>query len=176
MYKEVKLFTEPEELLSWAAEKRHSIQISREDAELLLKYLKGHDYAVGKASNGDMVRINTLGDVRIVEEYSLDDLIDRVSEWNYEMIVDADTKRKNPANFLEFANEQNRYQNLLEEEKKIDSMFAQTSYGKHIELVARELAGELIKTMEKEQSLEECVKDVADCIRSSIVENRGRSR
>ena len=104
MYKKVKLFTEPEELLSWVAEKSHSIQISREDAELLLNYLKGHDYAVGKASNGDMVRINTLGDVRIVEEYSLDDLIDRVSEWNYEMIVDADTKRKNPENFLEFAN------------------------------------------------------------------------
>lgn len=176
MYVEVKLFTEPEELLSWAAIRHPTFQMNREEAELLLNYMEGHAYAVGAAANGEMVRVSIQEDTESVEAYSLDELIDAVSEWNYEMLQDADTKRRNPANFIEFANEQARYESLLEEEKRLDPLFDQTVYGKHIDRIAKELAGALIDSLECEERLDVCVQEVADCIRGCSTDNKGRGR
>ena len=173
---EVKLFTEPEELLSWAATRHPAFQMNREEAELLLNYMEGHAYAVGAAADGEMVRVSIQEDTETVEAYSLDELIDAVSEWNYEMLQEADTKRRNPANFIEFANEQARYESLLEEEKLLDPLFDQTVYGKHIDRIAKELAGALIDSLGCEEQLDACIEEVADCIRGGVTDNKGRGR
>jgi len=173
---EVKLFTEPEELLSWVAIRHPTFQMNLEEAELLLNYMEGHAYAVGVAANGEMVRVSIQEDSESLEAYSLDELIDAVSEWDYEMLQDADTKRRNPANFMEFANEQARYECMLEEEKRLDPLFDQTVYGKHIDLIAKELAGALIDSLECEERMESCVQEVAACIRGGITDNKERGR
>lgn len=91
---------------------------------------------MGIDDKGNMVRVD-VSDIQETEEvYSLDDLIDDVSEWNYELLTDADMKRKNPENFIDFANEQARYEKLIEEEALLDPLFDQTLYGKHLDELA----------------------------------------
>ena len=40
----------------------------------------------------------------------------RTLKINYELILDADAKRHNPKDFIEFTSEQNRYESLKKEE------------------------------------------------------------
>ena len=47
MGKEVKLFTEPDELLRWLDENDILMNLSKEDGQILLNYMEGHDYAIG---------------------------------------------------------------------------------------------------------------------------------
>ena len=166
MDREVKLLTEPAELLAWVASSVPEFRMNREGAEILLNYMEGHDYRVGIDTAGNMVRVDVSDANHIIEEYSLDDLIDDVSEWNYELLTDADMKRKNPENFIDFANEQARYEELVEEEALLDSLFDQTLYGKHLDELAVELATMLIAGVEAEEELECAVGIVAEQIRN----------
>ncbi len=175
MDKEVKFLTEPGELLSWVASCVPEFKMSREGAEILLNYMEGHDYRVGIDIAGNMVRVDVSDVNNIMEEYSLDDLIDDVSEWNYELLTDADMKRKNPENFIDFANEQARYEKLIEEEALLDPLFDQTMYGKHLDELAVELATMLIDGVEVEEKLESAVGIVAESIRNSTTD-KGKGR
>lgn len=166
MDNEVKLLTEPGELLAWVASCVPEFKMSREGAEILLNYMEGHDYRVGVDTAGNMVRVDVSDANSLLEEYSLDDLIDDVSEWNYELLTDADMKRKNPENFIDFANEQARYEKLIEEEALLDPLFDQTLYGKHLDELAVELATMLIAGAEAEEELECAVGIVAEQIRN----------
>ena len=172
MDKEVKLLTEPGELLAWVARCVPEFKMSREGAEILLNYMEGHDYRVGCDTAGNMVRVDVSDANSLVEEYSLDDLIDDVSEWNYELLTDADMKRKNPENFIDFANEQARYEKLIEEEALLDPLFDQTLYGKHLDELAVEFATMLIAGVEAEEKLESAVGMVAESIRNSTTDKR----
>ena len=171
MDNEVKLLTEPGELLAWVASCVPEFKMSREGAEILLNYMEGHDYRVGVDTAGNMVRVDVSDANSLLEEYSLDDLIDDVSEWNYELLTDADMKRKNPENFIDFANEQARYEKLIEEEALLDPLFDQTLYGKHLDELAVELATMLIAGIEADEELECSVGMVAEQIRNSSTDN-----
>lgn len=166
MDNEVKLLTEPGELLAWVASCVPEFKMSREGAEILLNYMEGHDYRVGVDTAGNMVRVDVSDANSLLEEYSLDNLIDDVSEWNYELLTDADMKRKNPENFIDFANEQARYEKLIEEEALLDPLFDQTLYGKHLDELAVELATMLIAGIEAEEEIECAVGIVAEQIRN----------
>ena len=175
MDKEVKLLTEPAELLAWVASYVPEFKISREGAEILLNYMEGHGYRVGIDVAGNMVRVDVSDANNVMEEYSLDDLIDDVSEWNYELLTDADMKRKNPENFIDFVNEQARYEALIAEEALLDPLFDQTLYGKHLDELAVELATMLIAGVEAEEELEYSAGVVAERIKNySTDKGKGR--
>ena len=82
MEKEVILFTEPEEVLSWLAENDILMNLSKEDAQILLNYMEGHDYAIGFQDN-HMIRQDLAEENGEVEPYTIDEVIDAVCEWNY---------------------------------------------------------------------------------------------
>ena len=69
---------------------------SIEDAAILLNYMEGHDYAIGIDSDGKMYRQDVAEENGEIEPYSIDDVIDTVCEWNYELILDADAHRNDP--------------------------------------------------------------------------------
>ena len=58
MDKEVALFTEPEELITWADQFDILLNITREEAELLLNYMEGHDYAIGHNEEGKLYQVD----------------------------------------------------------------------------------------------------------------------
>lgn len=47
MKQEVKLFSEPEELVEWLDENDLLMWLEVEDAQILLDYMEGHDYGIG---------------------------------------------------------------------------------------------------------------------------------
>ncbi|MBR4138969.1 MAG: multidrug transporter [Lachnospiraceae bacterium] len=174
MEKEITFLTKPEELLGWVADAAPEFQMDQDGARILLNYMEGHDFRVGIDAAGNMVRVDVSEVEERVESYSLDDLIDAVSEWNFELLTEADEHRKSTTNLIDFANAQARYEQLSEEEQKLDVLFEQTLYGMRLKEKAMELAKKLILGVE-EQNLEKAVGMVAECIRNDVTD-KGKSR
>lgn len=171
---EVTLFTKPEELVAWLDDNDILMGIGVEDAQILLNYMEGHDYAIGTDAAGKMIRKDIAEDKGEIDEYSIDEVIDIVCEWNYELILDADMRRNNPDNFIDFVNAQNRYERLKEEEKKLDIMFDKTKYGKECEELGKRLADEFIARLNQNKDISECVATVSEGIQQYHTGNRGR--
>jgi len=163
MEKEIKLITEPQELMKWMAEHDVLMDLSKEDIQLLLDYMEGHDYAMGIAPEGQLVRVDMSLPEPEYTEYSLDDFIDLACEWNHEFILEADKVRNNPKDMIEFANAQSRYESCKRDEERFDRMFDQTKYKVQIDELAEKLAGEFIKNMGTD--IEKAANKVADGIR-----------
>lgn len=145
--KEVELITEPKELMRWMAEHDVLMDLSQDDIQILLNYMEGHDYAVGIDATGQLLRVDLSSEEMECVEYTLDEIIDLVCEWNYELILEADTARNNPKNMIDFVNEQSRYESYKQDEVHLDRMFDQTIYRVQIDELAERLAGEFIKNM-----------------------------
>ena len=85
MDKELTIIAEPEELIAWADTFDILLNPSIEDAAILLNYMEGHDYAIGIDSDGKMYRQDEAEENGEIEPYPIDDVIDTVCEWNYEL-------------------------------------------------------------------------------------------
>lgn len=82
MDKEAVLFTKPEELIEYLDENDLLMDLSSKDSEILLNYMEGHGYGLGEL-DGKLVRVDIGEEHGEVMEYSIDDAIDVVCEWNY---------------------------------------------------------------------------------------------
>ena len=111
MDREVVLFTKPEELVAWADTHDALLNLSVEDADILLGYMEGHDYAIGRDTDGNLYRKDISEEPGETDPYSIDEIIDTVCEWNYEMILDADEER-NGSEETEDEEQQERYKKL----------------------------------------------------------------
>ncbi len=134
-----------ESVLEYQKKYATEIQITDKEAEIILNYLEGHDYVIGHV-NGALFRgdINDKVGETIWEEYGMDDVIDLVCEWNYELILEIEAERQNAMDFIRFGNVQNNYNHLKLEEAVLDSLYEKTKYGKQIDELAVQLADELI--------------------------------
>ena len=103
----------------------------------------------------------------------LDDVIDIVCEWNYELILDAEAHRSDPKDFNDYNEYQSRYESLKADEKRLDRLFDKTSYGKELIEVATELADRVIAQLGNKE-LEKAAVTVAEGIREYSTGKRGR--
>lgn len=168
MEKELELITEPQELMRWMSAHDILMNISIEDIGLLLNYMEGHDYAIGTNNRDELVRIDLNSDELVTDTYSVDDLIDQVCEWNYELISDADEKRNDPKNMIDFAKKENRYKGYKADERKLDRMFDQTKYGREVEELAVKLANEFIENFGKNK--EQAITTIAEEVKQYTTE------
>ena len=170
---EVTLFSKPEELIAWADTFDILLNPSIEDAVILLNYMEGHDYAIGIDSDGKMYRQDVAEENGEIEPYSIDDVIDTVCEWNYELILDADAHRNDPRDFKDYSEYQDKYDSLKADEKRLDRLFDKTSYGKELIEVATELADRVIAQLGNKE-LEKVAVTVAEGVREYSTGKRGR--
>ena len=166
---------QPEELLAFIKENDISIVMTDKEAEMLLGYMEGHDYVVGVAEGrlyrGDLDDVP--GEIVWDDDFSVDDLIDTVCEWNYELILDMDAERQNPKDMVDFSNKQSKYESLKQEEAILDKLFDQTKYRAGIEKLAEELANQFIQNL-NQKGLDNSVKELVSDIRQPNVVGRGR--
>ena len=108
------------------------------------------------------------------EEYSMDDVIDLVCEWNYEFILDIDAERHNARDIIDFGNMQSRYDNLKSEEEVLDKLFDQTKYGKQVEELAVKLADELITNLSQGKDISDTVQNITTGFPKQEVSARAR--
>ena len=171
--RKITLFSEPEELIAWAEAYDKQITPSIEDAAILLNYMEGHDYAIGIDSDGKMYRQDIAEENGEIEPYSIDDVIDIVCEWNYELILDVEAHRSDPKDFNDYNEYQNKYESLKADEKRLDRLFDKTSYGKELIEVATELADRVIAQLGNKE-LEKAAVTVAEGVREYSTGKRGR--
>ena len=158
------LITEPQELMRWMSEHDVLMDISAEDIQLILNYLDGHDYAMGTDKEGNLVRVDVAVEDGECIEYSLDEFIDLVCEWNYELILNADERRNNPKDMLDFSRAQSKYESLKHDEVLLDRMFEQTKYGKDIAEFAERIVGQVMEIFEND--IEKAATVIADGIKN----------
>ena len=156
---EVTLFSKPEELIAWADTFDILLNPSIEDAAILLNYMEGHDYAIGIDSDGKMYRQDVAEENGEIEPYPIDDVIDTVCEWNYELILDADVHRNDPKDFKDYSEFQDKYDSLKADERRLDRLFEKTCYAKEIDEMAAALVESFISHLSSRDDLEKHYKE-----------------
>ena len=118
-----------------------------------LNYMEGHDYAIGIDSAGKMYRQDIAEENGEIEPYPIDDVIDTVCEWNYELILDADAHRNDPKDFKDYSEYQDKYDSLKADEQRLDRLFEKTCYAKEIDEMAAALVESFISHLNSRQDM-----------------------
>ena len=163
-----------DELLTFIRDNDIKIIMTDKEAEMLLGYMEGHDYVVGYAQ-GELYR-GDLGEVPgeiVWDDYSVDELIDSVCEWNYEMILEMDAERQDPKDMIDFSNKQSKYESLKADEAILDGLFNQTKYRAGIDKLAEELANQFIQNLNL-NGAEMAVRTLVADVRQPAVNGRSR--
>lgn len=165
---------QPEELVAFIQRNEIAIVMTDKEAEMLLSYLEGYDYVVGFAGGefyrGDLDEVP--GEI-VWDDYTVDDLIDAVCEWNYEMILDMDAERQNPKDMVDFSNKQSKYESLKEDEAVLDKLFDQTKYRAGVDKLAEELVNQFIQNLNK-KGLDSSVEMLVSNIREPAIGGKAR--
>ncbi len=174
MVKEIKLLLRPEDLISWINMKGLSFDLSESDAVLLYGYLEGHDYAIGQDRKGNLFRLDISEENGETVEYTLDEIIDLICDWNYEMILESDSGRKDPKDFIDFTEHQNRYMKLKEDEIRLDQLFDMTGYGKSINKLLGNPSGNVKSNTgpNKSKSIDATIQNVSEDMKCLTGERR----
>ncbi len=166
--------SQPAELLAYIQDNSISIVMTDKEADMILGYLTGHDYTIGFCGadfyRGDLDEVP--GEI-VWNDYTVDDLIDTVCEWNYEMILEMDAERQDPKDMIDFSNKQSKYESLKEDEAVLDKLFDQTKYRSGIDKLAEELANQFIQNL-NHSGAEIAVKALVADVRQPAVSGRAR--
>ena len=154
------------ELISFMKESGISFQINEKEADLLCGYMDGHGYVIGQKDGqlccGDLCAET---DRTVWEETTIDDIVDSVTEWNYELLKEAREFMENPKDFDDFVFQHSRHEELCADEKVLDAMFDRTKYGEQIERMAEALAEQLIQNLQSKGDIDGAVKELVQGIK-----------
>ena len=148
VYEEFKPFQNPSELVDWLEENDILMNISKDDSEILFNYMEGHGYQLGVIGKGLARSDSCSGENPEYDKLTIDEIIDTVCEWNYEMLQHAKERLHEPSNFIDYVKTSNYRNALMNDEKKLDEMFNKTCFGKEVEELARRLAMEAIRRIQ----------------------------
>jgi len=174
MEKDRQLITQGKQIMDWLDENDILMNLSEYGVTLLINYMEGHGYQLGIGSDG-LIRIDNSSGVDQEDPISIDDIIDTVCEWNYEMIQFAKENLENTVEMREHLQKQECYNGLRKDEKLLNKMFEQTHYGEEIYDLAAKLAEETIRQLQKTGNLDKASLVVSDAfIDYDAVNARGR--
>ncbi len=159
-----KLITEARQLIDWLDVNDILMNLSEKDITLLMNYMEGHGYQLGINSERLFkISKDSLADQAVA--ISIDDIIDSVCDWNYEMIQHAKENLEHATGMGEYLQAQEYYNGVRVDEGILDKMFDQTYYGKEIIRLAERLAGEAIQQLQKTGNIDKVSMTVADTIK-----------
>ena len=148
---------------------KETFPMTEEEGQKLVGYMEGHGYVLGNMDGG-MFRGDLCDEQDKVtwEPYTIDDAVDAVTEWNFELIKEAQAAVTNPKDLIDFSNQKSRLDSLCEDEKILDKMFDRTTHGKTIEAIAVTLAETLIENISRGGDIDTAVKDMTDQIKEGV--------
>lgn len=132
---------QPSELLITINALQSEIKLSKEDAQVILGYMQGHDFML-TLDDGKLMRVDISEENGQRVPYTMDEVIDLVCEWNYEQLEEARAVVDHPKDFAEYCEYKFTYDALKEDETALNQMFAQTIYGRDVRNVARAMIGQ----------------------------------
>ena len=161
---------------------KETFPMTEEEGEKLIGYMDGHGYLLGHMDGG-VFRGDLCDEQDKVtwEPYTIDDAVDAVTEWNFELIKETEAAVTNPKDMIDFANQKSRLDSLREDEQILDKMFDRTMHGKMIEAIGTSLAEALIADISRGGDIDAAVKNLTDQIKEADVslalkQSAGRSR
>ena len=140
-------------------------ELTEAEADKLLGYMEKHDFLLGE-KEGKLFR----GDLSYQSEKirwsqdSIDDVINEVTEWNYEMLKQAQAEMENPKDFIDFANKKAYADTLAEDYEILDKLFDRTKYGAEIEALAVTLADEFIQHLQSKGGIDGAIQKMTEAI------------
>lgn len=138
------------------------IHMTDKEADMLLGYMEGHGFHLG-IKDGKLYRGNYVeSDNEVMWEIiTMDDAIDTACEWNYELILDNEYYFKQSGFEHRSDDSQKKYDQLKEDEKVLDVLFDKTKYGKDVEKLAQEIAGEIIAAVGEPAKTDKIIQSLA---------------
>ena len=121
-----------------------------------------------------LFNVDYIDDNGEIQPQPIDDVIDTVCEWNYELILDADAHRNDPKDFKDYSEFQDKYDSLKADEKRLDRLFEKTCYAKEIDEMAAALVESFISHLSSRDDLEKAAVTVAEGIKGYSTGKRGR--
>lgn len=174
MDEKMHFMTEAGELLDWMREHEEFKIINKVEAQMLLDYIEGHDYRLSTDKEGNLVRVDVSDDQYDTDEYSVDDLIDSVCEWNYELILHTTEEMNKPdISDAEYSKLEEKMNSLKEQEQILDKLFDQTKYAAKVEVLATELAEAFIANLER-NGVDKAVGTLCEAIRDEPLKEGDR--
>ena len=154
------------ELISFMKESGISFQMNEKEADLLCSYMDGHGHVIGQ-KDGQLCCGDLCAEIdrTVWEETTIDDIVDSVTEWNYELLKEAKEFMENPKDFDDFVFQHSRHEDLCADEKVLDAMFDRTKYGEQIERIAEALAEQFIQNLQSKGDIDGAVKELAQGIK-----------
>lgn len=155
--------TEPEPLyaaglMALSKKEEQSPELSEQEADVLIGYMEGHDYLLGehegKLYRGDLCYAQ--GVIRW-EEYSIDNAVETVCEWNGELLEAAQAEVENAENYAEYVKKKEYLESLQTDEKLLDALFDRTRLGKELDEIAEKIAADIISELEEKGNIEESI-------------------
>ena len=104
------------------------MKMKKKDAQMILDYLEGHDYRLAN-ENGQLVRIDLCDNYKS-EKYSIDEVIDLVCDWNYDLRTIAEENLEKAENKKQEKKIKKYISGLLHDEKRLDNLFRKTCYAR----------------------------------------------
>lgn len=140
-------------------------ELTEAEADKLLGYMSGHDFLLGE-KEGKLFRgdLSYQTDKIRWSEDSIDDVINEVTEWNYEMLKQAQAEMENPRDFIDFANKKASADTLAEDYEILDKLFDRTKYGVEIEALAVTLADEFIQNLQSKGGIDGAIQKMTEAI------------
>ena len=165
----VHIFRDGKEFAAYQEKNNTGFLMTDKDADIILGYMEGHGYHIGIKDNqllkGDYVDTD---DKIIWEKFTIDDAIDQVCEWNYEMILDNEYYFNQSCLDKRSEESQKKYDRLKADEKVLDNLFDKTCYGKKVEELANQFAGEIIASVSNNVNQNKAVKSLMTNIEESF--------
>ena len=140
--------------------------MNEKEADLLCSYMDGHGHVIGQ-KDGKLCCGDLCAEIdrTVWEETTIDDIVDSVTEWNYELLKEAKEFMENPQDFDDFVFQHSRHEDLCADEKVLDAMFDRTKYGEQIERMAEALAEQFIQNLQSKGDIDGAVKELAQGIK-----------
>lgn len=174
MDEKMHFMTDAGELLDWMREHEEFKIINKVEAQMLLDYMEGHDYRLSTDKEGNLVRVDVNDDQYDTDEYSVDDLIDSVCEWNYELILHTtEEMKKSDISDAEYSKLEEKMNSLKEQEQILDKLFDQTKYAAKVELLATELAEAFVANLQR-NGVDKAVGTLCEAIRDEPLKEGDR--
>lgn len=140
-------------------------ELSEQETDKLFGYMSRHDFLLaemeGKLFRGDL---SYQTDKIRWSEDTIDDVINEVCEWNYEMLKQAQAEIENPKDFIDFANKKAYADTLAEDYEILDKLFDRTKYGTEIEALAVTLADEFIQHLQSKEGIDGAIQKMTEAI------------
>lgn len=149
--------TRPETFLVWLNFARPDLEATQRDVEILLGYMAGHDYEL-VLRGGELFRHDVAEEPGEMQEYDIDDVIDIVCEWNFELKTDAKHGMENPKDFIDFCNYKDAFDAISADCENLDRLFYRTRYGR----ANKRLVEQIVGREKGEDAVKETIRKMAD--------------